>query len=48
MAILPTDLYHWIDALRTALGEDAFASAWAEGQARTPQQAIAATVEDIS
>ena len=41
-------LHHWIDALRTALGEDAFASAWAEGQARTPQQAIAAAAEDIS
>ena len=35
-----------IAAARAALGEEAFAEAWAEGQAMTPEEAIAYALED--
>jgi tetratricopeptide (TPR) repeat protein len=38
----------YIEAVRTALGEGAFAAAWAEGRAMTFQEAIAYALEDAT
>jgi hypothetical protein len=36
-----------IVALRRALGEEAFAAAWAEGRAMSPEQAIQYAIEEV-
>ena len=44
--ITQADHDHAVNASREALGEDAFAAAWAEGSAMTLEEAIADVVGD--
>jgi hypothetical protein len=38
------DYDHSVAAVRTALGEEAFAAAWTEGRALSPEQAVCAAL----
>jgi hypothetical protein len=43
--IVQTEYDHLVTAVRVALGEEAFAAAWAKGQAMTLEQALALALE---